>query len=100
IAPYIKENYPDADHFVIDKPYLAVALGINFIDFSQRTNWWFYEKPEEIPDDALFIFDQQYVPVQYGIKLERIRSENKLEEIKEWVSPDGLRYVLFKKKKA
>lgn len=97
IKPYIKQHYPDVEHFVIDKPYLAVAFGINFINPEQRTNWSSYNYLETIPDDAVFIFDQQYITVQYGITLEQVRSEGKLEEIREWTSPGGLNYVLFTK---
>lgn len=98
IGPYIKEHYPEVHHFVIDKPYLAIGLGINFIDPIERSNWNIYNHLENLRNPSLLIFDQQYVPVQYGIKLEQIRAEQKLEELKEWTSPSGLKYVLFEKK--
>ncbi|WP_417608695.1 hypothetical protein [Owenweeksia hongkongensis] len=98
IGPFIKEKYPDIRHFVIDKPYLAIGLGINFIDPQERSNWNVYNHLDELTQPSLFIFDQQYITVQYGIELQQVRQEQKLEELHEWTSPSGLKYVLFQKK--
>lgn len=95
VAPFVKSNYPDCKRFVIDKPYLALAFGINFINPDERWSWSSYSHLHTLPEDALFIFDEQYVPVQYGISLEHIRKEKKLRELHQWISPDGLQYVLF-----
>lgn len=97
IGSYISKEYPEVHHFVIDKPYLAIALDINFIDPRKRSNWSGYQFLDNIPDEALFIFDEQYVPVQYGLQLDQVKSEDKLVMLKEWESPEGRTYTLFKK---
>lgn len=98
IAPFIKENYPTAKSFVIDKPYMAVALGINFKNHSQRYTWSMYNRLEDIDSEkTLFLFDNSYVPVQYGIDLAQIEKEGRLKMIKSWDAPNDWKYALFEK---
>ncbi len=96
IGSYIKQNYPEYEHFVIDKPYMALALGINFIDYDYRSNWSYYFRMDQLPQPALFIYDPYYPSIQHGVSLELVRKENKLEQLMEWTSPNGQHYVLFK----
>ncbi len=97
VASYIQSEYPQVDQFVMDKPEMATALNANFMDDSNRLNWSMYHRPNDVGSNTLWIFDSYYVPVQYGIPLETIIEENKLEEIKTFNSPEGWTYVLFKK---
>lgn len=97
VATYIKQNYPQAQQFVMDKPDMAVALGANFMDEANRLNWSYYHHPEHINDQTLWIFDSYYVPVQYGISLETINEEAKLKAVKSFDSPEGWHYVIYKK---
>ncbi|MGB0177979.1 MAG: hypothetical protein ACPF9D_12490, partial [Owenweeksia sp.] len=70
VSPFIHANYPQVENYVIDKPYMAVALGINFKNPDQRHNWSMYHRMDEIdPQKTLFLYDSYYVPVQYGISL-------------------------------
>lgn len=97
VARFIKENYPDTHLFVMDKPDMAIPLQANFMDAEDRLNWGAYHHPENVPDDALWIYDSYYVPVQYGISLETIRKEKKLKEVQSFEGPEGWTYVLFEK---
>ncbi|HBF21708.1 MAG TPA: hypothetical protein DDW81_16530, partial [Cryomorphaceae bacterium] len=99
VGPYIKEHYPDVTTFVMDKPYMAVALDVNFKNPEQRQAWYIYNKAEEVDSaSTLWLYDGYYVRTQYSITLEQIRSENKLEEIKSWDGPSDWNFVLFKKR--
>ncbi len=97
IATYIQNHFPQSKQFVMDKPEMAIALNANFMDEANRLNWSMYNSPSAVPDNTIWIFDSYYVPVQYGIPLETIKQENKLQEIKTFNSPEGWTYVLFKK---
>lgn len=99
VGAEIKKDHPTVHHFVIDKPYMAVALNINFMDNSQRSNWSIYNHLQDLPKGALLLYDSYYVPVQYGIPLERIESEGKLSELKRWDDPNSdWHYILYKVK--
>ena len=83
----------------MDKPYMAVALDVNFKNPEQRQAWYIYNKAEEVDSaSTLWLYDGYYVRTQYSITLEQIRSENKLEEIKSWDGPSDWNFVLFKKR--
>lgn len=99
VAAYIKKYYPNAHRFVMDKPDMAISLNANFMDFHDRLNWSSYQDVANVPDSVLWIFDSYYVPVQYGIPLERIEKEQKLKEIRRFQSPEGSLYILFEKNK-
>lgn len=95
----IDREHPSVRHFVIDKPYMAVALGLNFMNDRERSNWSFYRKLDDLPKGALLIYDSYYVPIQYGINLEQIEADGKLQELMKWDDPNSdFHYILFKPK--
>lgn len=97
VADYIHKNYPDAKLFVMDKPEMAVALGVNFMSDENRINWGVYPYASEVPEDVIWIYDSYYVPVQYGIPLKKIREDGKLKELKSFSGPEDWNYILFKR---
>ncbi len=97
VAGYIRSNYPEAEQFVMDKPEMAIALNTNFKDDANRLDWSRYHYYDDVADGTLWIYDSYYVPVQYGISLEKIKADNHLQEVKTFNSPEGWTYVIFKK---
>lgn len=98
LVPYLKHHYPEAQYFVADEPYLGIALGFNMKDDRHRVNWnavnleaWF-----QFREESLFIWDDNFVPSQYGLTWEKVTAIPWLVEEKRWQSPSGRRFALFR----
>lgn len=97
VAPYIKENYPNVNCFVLEKPYLAVELGFNPMNRYIRGDWNIINSDSmKLPQkEALFIWDDKYPNTQYGASLEKAQNHPQLREVKEFNSSNGWQFVIF-----
>lgn len=97
VAPYIKDNYPTVNCFVLEKPYLAIELGFNPMNRAIRGDWNIVNSDTmKLPqNEALFIWDDKYPNTQYGASLEKVRSHPQLREVKEFNTENGWKFIIF-----
>lgn len=97
VVPYIKTHYPDISLFIVEKPYLAVCLGINPMDGRYRGDWdVLHQSPIQLPKKkALFIWDNHFPLPQYNASLELAQMHPQLKEVKQFTSENDWQFVLF-----
>lgn len=94
IVPYIQDQFPDAEHFVVNKPYTALALGYNLKDSEHISEWNLYRE-KHWPPNVVFIYDPRFAGLHYGVKPEDISNDGKLREVKTWEAPNDWVYTVF-----
>lgn len=97
VAPFIEANYPNVECFIVEKPYLALMLGINPMDARVRGDWNVINADTiKLPqNEALFIWDNHYPLPQYGASLEIAQKHPQLKQVKEFRTATDWHFVIF-----
>ncbi len=88
VGPYI-QNLEKADLYVVSKPYLAYSQGLNFKNEEQCIGWSVYPALDQVKSNTLLLYDSHYVTGHYGITLEQLQRDERLNTIQTWQSPRG-----------
>ncbi len=96
VAPFIRQSFPQADYFIFDHPYIAMALKIDFMKKLQHNDWRVFNDLEQLPEGTLLIWEEVIAGRQYGIDPEKLAGKDNIKEIQSWQGK-GWAYKLFEK---
>ncbi len=94
VVPFVKAAFPKAEQFVIEHPFLGLALDINFIDYKQRIVWTEYSKNNWNPN-WIWIYESRITEQQSGVTVQQIEEDGKLKLLRKFVSSEGWEYYVY-----
>jgi len=95
MATDIKVKYPDAVYYYYPR-YIAIALNIDHFDKKIKRELPELFDGQNIPDNALIIWDNWWAVTANGISLDKIRNDQRFKEVGTY-EKEGAKFVLFVK---